>query len=256
MLILLPPSETKAVGGDRTPLDLPSLSFPELTSTRELLLDTLIETCTDVTAARALIGVPASKDPELEANTRLRSAPTLPAVRRYTGVLYDALDIAGMTRVQRAKAEAKLAVCSALFGLVRAGDRIPAYRFSAGSKLPGLPTTAAVWREVIPSVAAAQVGAVVDLRSGGYAAFGPFPGAITARVVTVTPSGQRQVVSHFNKHTKGLLARALTITRADVTDISGVIAVARRAGLRTERVGDTEIEITSAARSQTNETPF
>ena len=38
MLVLLPPSETKAEGVDRPPLDLGGLSFPALTRTRRALL--------------------------------------------------------------------------------------------------------------------------------------------------------------------------------------------------------------------------
>ena len=44
-----------------------------------------------------------------------------------------------MTRGQRARAGRRLAVGSALFGLVHGEDPIPAYRLSAGSALPGLP---------------------------------------------------------------------------------------------------------------------
>jgi cytoplasmic iron level regulating protein YaaA (DUF328/UPF0246 family) len=87
---------------------------------------------------------------------------------------------------------------------------------------------------------------VVDLRSGGYAAFGSVPGAIIVRVVTEQPDGERKVVSHFNKHTKGLLARALAVTRAEVNDLSGVLRVARRAGLRAERTGPAALEIVTA----------
>lgn len=100
-----------------------------------------------------------------------------------------------------------------------------------------------MWRVGFRQLSTAADELVIDLRSGAYAAFGGFPGAITVRVVTVQPTGQRSVVSHFNKHTKGLLARALAITRADVSDVRGVIRVARRAGLQTERTGAASIEV-------------
>ncbi|WP_029135992.1 YaaA family protein [Nakamurella lactea] len=243
MLVLLPPSETKAAGGNGPPLDLATLSFPELHSARESLLHTVIELCRDLPAARIRVGVPASLDPELIGNTRLRSAATLPAIRRYTGVLYDALDAGTMTRSETARAAERLAVASALFGLIRPADRIPGYRLSAGSRPFATGTIAAHWRESFGQLAAGLEGAVVDLRSGAYSAFGAIPGAIAVRVVTEMPSGQRQIVSHFNKHTKGLLARALAVTRAEVTDLPGVLRVARRAGLRVERSGPASIEI-------------
>ena len=70
----------------------------------------------------------------------------MPALHRYTGVLYDALDFASMRGVAAERAAARLAVGSALFGLIRATDPIPGYRLSAGSMLPGRGTMAAFWR--------------------------------------------------------------------------------------------------------------
>ncbi|MER6941878.1 peroxide stress protein YaaA [Nocardioides sp. NPDC000441] len=55
-------------------------------------------------------------------------------------------------------------------------------------------------------------GLLVDLRSGTYAAFWR-PEDVAARTATVRVlhehNGQRKVVSHFNKATKGRLVRAL-----------------------------------------------
>ena len=86
-------------------------------------------------------------------------------------------------------------------------------------------------------------GPVVDLRSGAYAAFAPVADAISVRVVTENAAGQRTVVSHFNKATKGLLARALVTSRAEIGSIAAVARVARKAGLRVERAGDRSLEI-------------
>ena len=61
-------------------------------------------------------------------------------------MLYDALDIDSLDGAGRSRAHARLAVGSALFGLLRADDLVPAYRLSAGSKLPGRPSLAAHWR--------------------------------------------------------------------------------------------------------------
>lgn len=245
VFVLLPPSETKASGGDLTPLVPSSLSFPELADTRELLLDRLITISGHLPTARTLIGVPASLDYELTSNVAIRTGPTMPAISRYTGVLYEALDISGMSRSERVRAGQRLAITSALFGMLRPDDLIPGYRMSASSKLTGTATLSSIWRGAFARAAAQIDGPVIDLRSGAYAAFGAFPGAITVRVVTESVSGQRQVVSHFNKHTKGLLARALAVTRATVTDLPAVLRVARRAGLRAERNGPAGIEIVS-----------
>ena len=79
---------------------------------------------------------------------------------------------------------------------------------------------------------------VVDLRSGSYRQLGPVPGAVTVRVETERADGTRQVVSHFNKHHKGLLARVLATSRAEIDDVASLLRVARRAGMTVERPGN------------------
>lgn len=243
MLVLLPPSETKSDGGTGGPLDLSALAFDALTPVRDGLIDDLTKLADDPEAARAALGLGKNADAELARNASLRGSPTRPALERYTGVLYDALDAGSFTRAQRAKAEARLAIGSALFGAVRAGDPIPAYRLSGGSKLPGRPTLSAVWREHLgPALReAAADDLVIDLRSGVYQQLGRVLGAVTATVLTEHEDGSRTVVSHFNKHHKGLLARALVLARAEPGDIRGLARIARQAGLRVEIASETEL---------------
>lgn len=59
-------------------------------------------------------------------------------------------------------------------------------------------------------------GLLVDLRSGTYVAFWRPTGVRTATVrVLHETQGRRQVVSHFNKATKGRIVRALLEAGAD-----------------------------------------
>ncbi|WP_067548610.1 peroxide stress protein YaaA [Nocardia crassostreae] len=243
MLVLLPPSETKSDGGSGAPLNLDSLSMPQLTAVRDKLVTQLTTLAADPDASRAALGLGKGADAEIARNAALRSSPTRPALDRYTGVLYDALDAADFTKAQRAKANARLAIGSALFGVIRAGDPIPAYRLSGGSKLPGLPTLQSVWKQVLPEALRAETdGALtVDLRSGTYQNLGRIPGAITATVLTERPDGSRTVLSHFNKHHKGLLARALVLSRTEPADINGLARVAEKSGLRIEIASPTEL---------------
>lgn len=240
MIVLLPPSETKQPDGDGPPLDLDSLATAELTPLRAELIDELVTLAADRPASRAALGISAAQDAEIDRNAALRTAPTTPAIHRYTGVLYDALDVGSLRGAAAARASARLAVGSALFGLLRADDQVPAYRLSAGSKLPGRPTLSARWRPVLePALAQlADRELVVDLRSGSYAGLGRLPAAVRVDVLAEHPDGHRSVVSHFNKAHKGRLARALVSSRAEPTDAAGVAAVARRAGMRMERSGN------------------
>ncbi|MGY1640456.1 peroxide stress protein YaaA [Geodermatophilus sp. SYSU D00703] len=243
MLVLLPPSETKAPGGDGAPLDLAGLSSPELTSVRTELAEALVKLADDVPASRAVLGLSVTQDDEIARNAALFTSPTMPALERYTGVLYDALDVRSLTRAQRSRADRRLAVGSALFGLVRGTDAIPAYRLSTGSSLPGLPTLRALWRPALGPVLAAADGLVVDLRSGSYAALAPVPGAVTVDVLSERPDGTRAVVSHFNKAHKGRVARLLATTTAEPADVVRLRALLRRAGLHVEHDGGTALTL-------------
>ena len=125
MIVLLPPSETKRGGGAGPPLSLDALSSPTLGPLRAALVDELVTLAGDRSACRRALGISASQDFEIDRNAALRSAATLPAVSRYTGVLYDALDVESLRGAAAGRARARLAINSALFGLLRADDPYP-----------------------------------------------------------------------------------------------------------------------------------
>ena len=240
MIVLLPPSETKRSGGDGPPLRLDDLGTPELTPLRTELVADLVGLAEDPDACRRALSISGGQDAEIARNAALRTSPTMPALHRYTGVLYDALDIDSLHGAAAARARARLAVGSALFGLLRADDRIPAYRLSATSKLPGRPGLAARWRPMLEPVLAdlADRELVVDLRSGAYVGLGRLADAVRVDVVTEHPDGRRSVVTHFNKAHKGRLARALVTADSEPGNAAAVAKVAGRAGMRVERDGN------------------
>jgi hypothetical protein len=240
VIVLLPPSETKRSGGDGPPLRLDDLGTPELTPLRTELVADLVGLAEDPDACRRALSISGGQDAEIARNAALRTSPTMPALHRYTGVLYDALDIDSLHGAAAARARARLAVGSALFGLLRADDRIPAYRLSATSKLPGRPGLAARWRPMLEPVLAdlADRELVVDLRSGAYVGLGRLADAVRVDVVTEHPDGRRSVVTHFNKAHKGRLARALVTADSEPGNAAAVAKVAGRAGMRVERDGN------------------
>jgi cytoplasmic iron level regulating protein YaaA (DUF328/UPF0246 family) len=243
VLVVLPPSETKALGGDGPPLDLDSLSYPELNPVRRKLTDALTELATDLPASLAALGISARQSDEVARNAELHSSATLPWLRRYTGVLYDALDIGAFRKPALSKARRRLAVASALFGVVTGDDRIPAYRLSGGSSLPAFGTLGSLWRPVLEPVFAGIDDLVVDLRSGTYATLARIPGAVTVRVVTEDMSGARKTVSHFNKAYKGKLAAVLATLPREPSTVDGLLRVVSKAGLIIERTGERELEL-------------
>ena len=237
MLILLPPSEGKTAPRRGAPLDLAGLSSPVLTPAREAVLDALVTLCSgDVAAAAEVLGVGRTQHDLVTANAALRSAPTARADRVYSGVLYDALDAATLSTSAKRRAAARVATTSALLGLVRPGDRIPAYRLSGDAVLPGLGPVAATWRAHLgPAVEEALGGGLlVDLRSTSYAAFWRPPADLSRRTATVRVlhehGGQRKVVSHFNKATKGRIVRAVLEDGGDPRTPAGLASQLRDLG--------------------------
>ena len=216
MLILLPPSVGKTAPHRGAALDLRSLSLPVLSEARTAVVDALVGLCaSDPEKAMDVLGVPKTQ-PELVAlNARLREAPAARADRVYSGVVYDALDPATLSTAAKRRATARVMVTSSVFGLVGLGDRIPAYRLSGDTTLPGLGGVQAHWRRHLGAgvLEALGRGLLVDLRSGTYAAFWRPEGDVAARTATVRVlhevGGTRKVVSHFNKATKGRIVRAL-----------------------------------------------
>ena len=127
MLILLPPSETKRDGGaEGSRLDFSRLSFPRLDSQRRAAVDAVIELSQDADAAAAQLKIGPKLAFEIERNRTIASAAVLPAMDRYTGVLYDGLDAPSLDSTARAYLAEHVVISSALFGLLRAGDPIPA----------------------------------------------------------------------------------------------------------------------------------
>lgn len=237
MLILLPPSEGKAAPRRGRPLDLADLSSPGLTGARAAVLEALETLCAgDPAEAARVLGVGATQHDLVELNTGLRTAPTARADAVYTGVLYDALAPGDLSAAAKRRATSRLGVTSSLFGLLRPGDRIPAYRLSGDTTLPGLGPVAGVWRDHLgPAVEeAVGDGLLVDLRSSTYAAFWRPSAPMARRVATVRVlhevDGVRKVVSHFNKATKGRLVRALLEDGAHPRTPSGLAAALRDLG--------------------------
>jgi cytoplasmic iron level regulating protein YaaA (DUF328/UPF0246 family) len=214
VLILLPPSEGKSPPRRGKPLDLGELSSPELTGTRSRMLEALTSLCAeDPEQAASLLEVPKTQLELVARNASLQTAPTARADTVYSGVLYDALALASLDGSARRRATGRVRVTSSLFGLVAPADRIPAYRLSGDAALPGVGSVAGAWRATLGPVVTALVGdgLLVDLRSTTYAAFwrpAGLPRVATLRVLHEV-AGKRQVVSHFNKATKGRIVRAL-----------------------------------------------
>jgi cytoplasmic iron level regulating protein YaaA (DUF328/UPF0246 family) len=174
-------------------------------------MEQLADLAADPEASMRALKISARQIGEVERNRGLHAAPVMPAIDRYTGVLFDALDAPTLTAEERRFAHAHVVVHSALFGPVGALDPIPAYRLSHSSRLPegGLRQQ---WGRGIRHELAQVPGLVLDLRSEGYADLGPLelsPERVYVRVMARGADGETRALNHFNKKTKGAFTRAL-----------------------------------------------
>src|SRR4051794_21229469 len=105
MRILLPPSEAKHPGGRGRPLTnhgrpLTNRGHPndgELARHRADLFAALARLLDQPDAEAALLLPPSVAGPALAVNRRAAVSPTLPALRRYAGTLYQGLAVASLS---------------------------------------------------------------------------------------------------------------------------------------------------------------
>jgi len=219
VLILLPPSEGKTAPRRGASLDLTLLTFgDELRSAREAVLDALVALCSGpVSEAARVLDLPPGLVGEIDRNRGLYRAPTTIAARLYTGVLFEHLGLETLDTAAKRRANRGVLIASGLWGVLAPGDRVPAYRLSGGVSLPPLGALAGHWRPALAAVLPPRAGRglVLDLRSGTYANAWRPTGALAERTVTVRITQHGKVVSHHNKATKGLLARAVLSAAVD-----------------------------------------
>jgi len=207
MLVLLPPSEGKAHPEAGAPVDLDSLAFADqLGERREELLDEL--------------------DPSL------RKAPAVPAAEVYTGVLYGRLGLPELP----ARAQSQVLIASALWGVVRPGDRIPYYRLPPKEKLDGIGPLAKYWRPALAEALPDEQGnLILDMRSAAYSTMWKPKRATLLAVRAFTEiDGERKVVSHMAKAVRGDVARALLQAKKPPSDPEATAATVESAGFTVE----------------------
>jgi cytoplasmic iron level regulating protein YaaA (DUF328/UPF0246 family) len=181
MLILLPPSEKKKAATSPEKFNLSSLVFaPELSALRAIT------------------------------TAEYDSSQTSPAIEIYDGVLYQGLGWNSLSATQKKRANSRVLIVSALFGLVKPLDQIFQYKLKIDSKL---------WREAIATVSEKFTKElVIDCRSSTYKSVWALNPENTVEVRVFKVSGtERIVITHMSKKYRGELTRHLLVQPSDPT---------------------------------------
>jgi cytoplasmic iron level regulating protein YaaA (DUF328/UPF0246 family) len=241
--VLLPPSEGKSSGGDGRVFDPYEGAFGALGAGRRKVVKALRARAFDATRELGVSG--ASLLAAMNANKAIAGAATCPALRRYTGVLYDALAYPTLSPQLQAALDRDVVIVSGLLGVVAGGDAVPPYKLPIGARLPDVGRLAAFWKpRIAPQLGRHVDGAVVwDLLPGAHAAAVPAQlGRIRWRVTVLRErDGRRATVSHDNKAVKGALARVLVAEQ--LTDPAALDGWEGPGGYRVDAVRGEFVEI-------------
>jgi cytoplasmic iron level regulating protein YaaA (DUF328/UPF0246 family) len=170
------------------------------------------------------------------ANREVRTAPTMAAIERYTGVLYDALDAASLPARDKKRLATQVVIFSGLWGASMPGDPLPDHKVKMSAALAPLGKLSTWWRAPLtgalaPLVERRVVWNLLPLEHD--AAWAPptpgsgEPGApavvLTVRFLdeTTAPRSAARTfttVNHWNKLLKGALVRHVLATSADEPD--------------------------------------
>ena len=190
MLILLPPSEKKKAATSQEKFELSSLVF-----------------AAELTGARS------------QTTTSHDLSQTSPAIEIYDGVLYQGLNWKTLTAAEQKRANSKVLIISALFGLVRPLDKIFSYKEKIDNKL---------WREAIAQVSAKFSNElVIDCRSSTYKGVWTINPQNTVEVRVFKVNGaERNVITHMSKKYRGELTGHLLKQATDPTSPAEVQRIA------------------------------
>jgi cytoplasmic iron level regulating protein YaaA (DUF328/UPF0246 family) len=207
MGLLLPPSEGKAVGGDGT-LWAPALGrFGQLDARRS---EVMLALARAGGGDQKLLGVGGQHlDAARLANSSLTTSPSLPAWRRYTGVVWAGFGVGSLPTFVKRRAMSSVAVVSGLLGLSGLDDPTPEYRLKIGATLVPLGKLSTWWRPAVGQALTewAERRFVVDLLPNEHRAACSTALLRGVSVTFVDRTGT--VAGHDAKAAKGRLARHL-----------------------------------------------
>ena len=193
-LILLAPSEDKAPGchAGRLP------ESPAQRWVRERLADLAVHGTPEAQRRAFDVKDALLEKAKAEALALKASTPLLPALARYQGVAFDALDAASLPL----ETWEQVFILSNLRGLVRGDELVPPYKL----KLGGLPGLKPHWKKALaPLLEKLPVGETWELLPQGHEDL--IAGWSRPRHTVEILDARGKTISHWSKLYRGLLAR-------------------------------------------------
>lgn len=215
MIVLLPPSEGKAEGG-RGAWSYGSGAFAELAPLRARVGEAVVAGLGDRKRLFGTDGPLADRAVDAARALAAGTAPSLPAWRRFTGVVWEHLDPDTLPPAARRR----IAVPSAQLGLCRGDDPVPDFRLKLSVSLPGLGRLDRWWRPALTEALARTRGPIVDLLPNEHAAaldLGALGRRRVVRVSFVAADGTG-AAGHAAKAVKGVLARRVLLDGIEAAD--------------------------------------
>lgn len=216
MKILLAPAETKISGGLDKQFSQNNFIFPDFFDKRELVLDryTKFINQSNVEELKIWFGLKDEKEVR-KYQESLMNKPSIKAIQRYTGVVFDALEYNSLNTNEQSFIDNNVYLFSNLFGPLRANDMIPDYRFKQGAKLPNI-NVEKFYKDNFTEILDDELGnEIIDIRASYYEKFYQIK---KANVLTFKFIKDGKVVSHWAKYYRGKLLR--TIAQNNITSFS------------------------------------
>jgi uncharacterized protein len=213
-LVLIPSSKAKAQGGDGKPYgDSDALQAGPLAAPRREVLEALQAAAGDLDDAGVarLCGVKVADAADHRAAlARLADQPTLPAHRRYTGVVHRFADLEA---VHPSDLGVDVAILGGLLGAAVLDEPVPDYRLEVTGRVPALGVLGTWWSRRLGEPLRELAGSrrVWDLLPGEFARLWPARERGDAEMVTVRfeRADGRAAPSASAKVAKGELLRVL-----------------------------------------------
>ena len=185
-VILIPPSEGKASGGEYKPVSAP----------KELL-----SRISESDSNKLYSGTQKSIDEAVKINSEILISKTMPAIERYTGVVYDAINYSTLDTESKRYFNSHVRIISGLFGLVKPQQHIPNYKLKI-DKLQ----VAKYWKESISDKLKNTF--VIDLLPQTHKKAVSYENGIEVEFI-ITKNDKKKPAGHFGKKVKGTFVRWL-----------------------------------------------